>query len=145
MNWLEGCAFNTGGPRSRSRTEVLSATVLGADDGAIHCPRVLRVGLDFGDRDPLACVRELLTACGYGDEVEARAAITLPAEPCICRPDPASRPPDVGPLEPREALRQALLLGLCTPWLYDPGRPLLWTRTSLTRRLELLDGRGSYA
>ena len=61
----QGYLFNTGGPRSRSRTEVLSASVLGRDDGAIQCPRVLRVGLDFGDRDPLACVRELLAACGY--------------------------------------------------------------------------------
>lgn len=141
----QGYLFNTGGPRSRSRTEVLSASVLGRDDGAIQCPRVLRVGLDFGDRDPLACVRELLAACGYTDEVEARSAIALPAEPCICRPDQTLRPADIGTLEPLEALRQALLLGLCTPWLYDPGRPLLWTRASLTRRLELFDGRGFYA
>src|SRR5205085_11648706 len=36
---------NSGGPMSRRRTERLSATVLGRDDGAIRCPRVLRVGL----------------------------------------------------------------------------------------------------
>lgn len=137
--------FNSGGPRSRSRSEGLSASVLGADDGAINCPRVLRVGLDFGQRNPLVCVRELLSACGFPDEVAARAAIVLPVEPCICRPDPAPQPAKFASLEPLEALRQALLLGICTPWMYDPNRPVLWTRASLTRCLELFDGRGFYA
>lgn len=147
MNSVDSSAWwvNSGGPRSRSRSEGLSASVLGADDGAINCPRVLRVGLDFGSHDPLVCVQELLSACGFLDEVEARAAIVLPVEPCICRPDPAPRPAEVGSLEPLVALRQALLLGICTPWMYDPGRPVLWTRTSLTRCLELFDGRGFYA
>jgi hypothetical protein len=44
-----------------------------------------------------------------------------------------------------DALYQALVLGLCTAWCYDPRRPVLWTRTSLTRQLELFDGRGFYA
>jgi hypothetical protein len=38
-----------------------------------------------------------------------------------------------------------MVLGLCTPFRYDPGRPLLWTRTSLTRRLELFSGQEFYA
>jgi len=40
-------------------------------------------------------------------------------------------------------LEQALLLGLCTAYQYDPPVPLLWTRASLTRRVELYDLRGS--
>ena len=93
----------------------------------------------------MACVRRLLKACGFADEREARAALVLPVEPCLCRPDPAAQAPHVGTLAPMDALYQALVLGLCTPCYYDPGRPLLWTRTSLTRRLELFDGRGFYA
>ena len=33
---------NSGGPMSRSRRERLTATVLGQDEGAVRCPRVLR-------------------------------------------------------------------------------------------------------
>jgi hypothetical protein len=136
---------NSGGPMSRGRTERLSATVLGRDKGAVRCPRVLRVGLEFGRRNPLNCVRDLLKACGFADEREARDALALPEEPCICRPDPAPSPAPVGSLLAIDALYQALVLGLCTAWCYDPKRPVLWTRASLTRQLELFDGRGFYA
>ena len=136
---------NSGGPSSRRRTERLSATLLGRDDDEMRCPRVLRVGLDFGRRSPLACVRELLKSCGFADEGEARAAMTLPIEPRICRPDPLPTPPPVASLPAADALYQALVLGLCTSWSYDPGRPVLWTRASLTRQLELFDGSGFYA
>ena len=137
--------MNSGGPMSRTRIECLSATVLGRDDGAIRCPRVLRVGLDFGGRNPLTCVRDLLASCGFSDEHEARHRIVLPHEPCLCRPDRSPRPVPIETLGADAALYQALVLGLCTPWRYDPGRPVLWTRTSLTRQLELFDGRGFYA
>ncbi len=136
---------NSGGPRSRSRTERLAATVLGDEAGPIRCPRVLRVGLDFGGGDPLAIIRDLLWNCGFDDEAEARAAVALPATPCICRPDALVPPRSITALEPDEALYQALVLGLCTPWRYDPGRPVLWTRTSLARRLELFSGQEFYA
>lgn len=136
---------NSGGPMSRRRTERLSATVLGRDDGAIRCPRVMRVGLDFGGQNPLTLVRDLLATCGFSDEQEARSAIALPLEPCLCRADTAPRPVPIETLDADAALYQALVLGLCTPWRYDPGRPVLWTRTSLTRHLELFDGGGFYA
>jgi hypothetical protein len=140
-----GRLMNSGGPRSRTRIERLSATVLGRDDGAIRCPRVLRVGLDFGGRNPLTWVRDLLASCGFSDEHEARHGIVLPHQPCLCRPDRSPRPVPIETLAADAALYQALVLGLCTPWRYDPGRPLLWTRTSLTRQLELFDGGGFYA
>lgn len=136
---------NMGGPCSRSRVERLSATVLGQDDGPIRCPRVLRVGLDFGSADPLAVVRDLVRACGFDDEEDARRAVALPASRCICRADTLVQPTSVTALEPDAALYQALVLGLCTAWQYDPGRPVLWTRTSLTRRLELFSGQEFYA
>jgi hypothetical protein len=136
---------NSGGPSSRRRSERLAGTVLGTDDGAVRCPRVLRIGLDFGTRSPLACVHALLKTCGFADEREARDALVLLAEPCICRPDPAPTPLPVMSLPAGDALYQALVLGLCTAWCYDPRRPVLWTRASLTRQLELFDGGGFYA
>ena len=69
----------------------------------------------------------------------------LPPLPCICRVDESLRPAPIGSMEPDDALFQAIVLGLCTPWRYDPGRPVLWTRTSLTRQLELFDAGGFYA
>ena len=136
---------NSGGPRSRSRTERLTSSVLGQDDGPIRCRRLLRVGLDFGSDDPLDVARNLLHDCGFESIEDARRAITLPPLPCICRVDELARPPSVASIAPDEALFQAVVLGLCTPWRYDPGRPLLWTRTSLTRRLELFSGQEFYA
>jgi hypothetical protein len=135
---------NSGGPMSRGRKERISATLLGNDEGAVRCPRVLRVGLDFGRRSPLKYVRELLKACGFSDEHEARHALALPQEPCVCRPNPVPKPAPVTSLIATDALYQALVLGLCTAWCYDPQRPMLWTRASLTRQLELFDGRGFY-
>ena len=136
---------NSGGPRSRSRTQRLTTTVLGDEAGPIRCPSVLRVGLDFGDADPLAIIRDLLRNCGFDDEAEARAAVALPPAPCICRADAFVPAKPITALEPDAALYQALVLGLCTPWRYDPERPVLWTRTSLTRRLELFSGQEFYA
>jgi len=140
-----GRLANSGGPMSRQRTERLFTTVLGQDKGAVRCPRVLRVGLDFGRRSPLGAVLDLLKQCGFADEREARAAIALPIEACLCRIDPVPLRVPVVTLSPADALYQALVLGLSTPWLYDPARPVLWTRASLTRQLELFDGRGFYA
>jgi len=145
--WDEGLyerLANSGGPMSRGRKERISSTLLGNDEGAVRCPRMLRVGLDFGRRSPLKYVRELLKACGFSDEQEARHTLALPQEPCVCRPNPVPAPAPVTSLVAADALYQALVLGLCTAWCYDPQRPVLWTRASLTRQLELFDGRGFY-
>ena len=136
---------NSGGPRSRSRTERLTSTLLGTGDGPIRCPRVLLVGLDFGAADPLTPVHDLLRACGFDDGEEAKRAMALPARACICRPEALPQPRPVLSLPPDAALFQAIVLGLCTPWRYDPERPVLWTRTSLTRHLELFSGQEFYA
>jgi len=136
---------NMGGPRSRGRSQRVTATVLGDEEGPIRCSRLLRVGLNFGRKSPLNVVRDLIRACGFDDEEDARRAIVLPPLPCICRVDESLRPKPIASMEPDDALFQAMVLGLCTPWRYDPGRPMLWTRTSLTRRLELFSGQGFYA
>jgi len=136
---------NMGGPMSRTRREHLSATVLGRDDGGISCPRIRRVGLNFGDQDPLVAIRELLADAGLSDPEDLRAFVDIPAGPLICRPDPTPRRLTVKRhIRQRGILRHVLILGLSTPYLYDPARPVLLTRASLTRCLELFDGEGYY-
>lgn len=141
--WLYDC--NTGGPRSRSRSEEVRSTVLGDEGGPIWCPRVVRVSVAYGRRSPLTWVQAWLRTCGYADEQEARTQVPLPPRSCICQPDRSPQPADAETLEASEGLYFALILGLCTSTYYDPSRPLLWTRTSLTRSLVLYDGGGFYA
>jgi hypothetical protein len=136
---------NSGGPMSRTRSDRLFATVLDSSDGEIRCPRVLRIGLDFDGREPVSWARELLDQCGFESEYAARAAVDVPSARYICRPDSSPSPAHVDALTPDAALYQTIMLGLCTAWCYDPLRPVLWTRASLTRRLELFEAEGFYA
>lgn len=136
---------NSGGPRSRTRTERLYATVLGADDGCIRVPRVRRLGLAFGKADPVDTMWALLAREGFRDPEELRDRYGLPAEPMICRVVTAGEPIEVDRRPAREVLEVALWLGLCTAWMFDPARPVLWTRASLLRRLEVFAGEGFYA
>lgn len=137
--------FNSGGPRSRSRSERLSATVLGRDDGAIRCPRVVPLALDFGGADPVRTLHAMLAEAGIEGPEALRALLRPRAAPAICRPNDRLSRVRVATARPALVLRKALMLGLCTPWLYDPSRPVLWTRASLERRLELFVGEGFYA
>jgi hypothetical protein len=138
---------NTGGPGSRTRTEHIKSSLLGQDDGAIRCPKIIRLGLKFKPRtDPLNVLGKLLKAEGYSSPEDLRDEFVIPAGRLICRPckDESIRI-DVATCDPRLALEQALLLGLCTAQLFDPSRPVLWTGTSVTRALELFDPAGFYA
>ena len=138
---------NVGGPMSRTRSEHIVSTLLGRDLGPIRCPRSLRLGLSFPSRaDPVKAIVTLLQSNGFGSAEDLRDEFAVPEGRLICRPlDPkASRLAVRGGPE-REILEQALLLGLCTAQLFDPGRPVLWTQASLTRGLELFDPAGFYA
>ena len=132
-------------PRSRTRTQHIRATVLGAGDGPLSCPLVIRVALDFGKRDPLVAVEALLRRARIREPEALRERFALPAEPCICREWREPVPLSVAEASRDEVLAQVLLLALCTPHHFDPRRPVLLTRASLTRRLELFAGRGFYA
>jgi hypothetical protein len=73
-----------------------------------------------------------------------RDDITIPEKPYICRP--TNQPAPCSLSAPRaEIFRHALMLGLCTSQLYDPSRPVIWTRNSLTRVVDLFDPEGFYA
>ena len=136
---------NTGGPRSRTRRERLRATVLGRRAGTIRCPCSTVLALDFEGADPLKTVNGLLAEAGIAGPEALKTILRPPETPAICRPNASIAGLKVASAELERVLETALLLGLCTPWLYDPSRPVLWTRASLERRLELFDGEGFYA
>ena len=144
-NWKRSQYCNAGGPMSRSRREVLFASVLGGGKSrAVSCPRVMPLALDFEEADPVETLYALLAARGLESPEALRAAIRLRPTPAICRPGESLRRIKVATAKPGLVLRKALMLGLCTPYLYDPSRPVIWTRTSLQRRLQLFDGEGFY-
>jgi hypothetical protein len=140
-----GVLFNSGGPRSRTRTERLQSTVLGASDGCIRSPQVRRIGLAFGDADPVETAWRLLEAEGLHDPEDLRRLFPLPQAPLLCRADAELRPAHISRRSRRKALEDLLWLGLCTAWMFDPARPVLWTSASLARRLQVFEGRGFYA
>ncbi|HEY0840188.1 MAG TPA: hypothetical protein VGD74_08380 [Vulgatibacter sp.] len=144
-----GHQCNTGGPSSRTRTERLSATVLGDSSRRLRLPRRLTVGLLFPQlpEDPVEAVRSLLRRAGYGSVEQARRALAaeLPMTRMAAMPwDGAPRFNAMYAEDKKGALVQALILGLCTANLYDPSRPVIWTHASLKRRLELFDLGGFY-
>ena len=136
---------NTGGPMSRVRKEHLASTLLGRNDGLIDCPSVVRVALDFGADDPVEVMRQLLAEEGYGSAEDLKSDFEYPSDRLIRRRWNPHKAATVCSLARRSLLRDTLILGLCTEQLYDPARPVLWTRKSLTRPVELFDPRGFYA
>ena len=145
--WAEepgGYRCNTGGPMSRTRREPLRASVLGTRKDGMHCPRALTVGLDFGGTDPLLFMEQLLGECGFASAEEAAGKLLPDIGPCICRPSDSVKVLEVRSAPPMEVLRGALILGHATHYFFDPARPLLWTRTSLGRRLQLYRGTRFY-
>jgi len=137
---------NSGGPMSRRRTEHVLASVLRDDESSIRLPRVVRAALHFGGRDPLDAVLECLARAGLDDAEALRERFDVPRMPLLGRVVPnATWGVSVAAASGDAVLRHALILGLCTAWQYDPSRPVLWTRASLTRRVELYEPQGFYA
>lgn len=139
--------FNTGGPHSRTRTEAIKSSLLGRQDGFIHCPMVIRLGLKFEDNSSrVSTIDQLLHEEGYLSPEDLRDKYDICLERLIAYPvrDDCYRL-DVARANRSDVLRQALMLGLCTANMYDPARPVLWTDASLGRALALYDPAGFYA
>lgn len=140
---------NSGGPRSRTRKEQLVSSVLGHDGRHVRCPLRRRVGIEFPEgQDPVNLIRERCLMAGFRSPEEARQSLAdrLPTQPMVAvewagTPEVAVE----GPTDLEALVVESLILGLCTASLYDPERPVIWTRASLTRRLELFDLGGFYA
>lgn len=132
-----------GGPPPRMRRERIKSSLLGKDDGEIRCPRVLRVGfVTDKDDDPFEFLQELLVDEGYDSLEDLKASISIPGKRYICRP--FLHPECRLDASPKEVFRHALILGLCTAQMFDPERPVIWTRSSLSRVVELFEPAGFY-
>ena len=140
-----GQRCNAGAPMGRMRSQPISSSILGTGANGYGCPLVISVGIDFGKRDPLNTILKLLEKKRIHDPEALRERYELPAEPCICAEWREPKPLRLAAATVDELLVQVLLLGLCTAQYFDPQRPLLLTRASLTRRLQLYAGRGFYA
>lgn len=137
---------NSGGPSSRTRTELVPSELLGKQTGHIQCPRVRRLGLGFGERPPVTFMEGLLRSAGLLRAEQLRTRFVIPTASLLAMPAPANVPRlEVGTAPLDEVLEQALLLGLCTRHVYNPARPVLWTFASLTRGLDLFESAGFYA
>ena len=131
------------GPPSRSRRERITSSLLGRDDGEIRCPKVISIGFDIRPgEDALERLHALLVDEGYERLEELRHRIQIPDRPYMCQPSTQAGCSLDAPAA--EVLRQALMLGLCTAQLFDPARPVIWTRSSLTRVVDLFDLQGFY-
>lgn len=134
-----------GHPPTRHRREHICSSLLGKDDGEIRCPRIIRIGFALAvSQDPLEILEGILAEEGYGSPEDLRQVVPIPGKTYICRPD-KSTPQCTLHSSRGEILKNALMLGLCTAQLYDPARPVIWTRNSLTRAFELFDPEGFYA
>ena len=137
---------NSGGPMSRTRKERIRSTLLGNDDGLVRCPRIVRVGIEFPNADPVEVLTGILNGEGYASPEDLRGELEIPDHALIARPyTERTGVVDARYDARRDVLWNALVLGLCTAQVYDPSRPVLWTQASLTRRLELFDPAGFYA
>ena len=127
----------------RTRVEHIYSSLLDKNHGEIRCPRIIRLGFYLPGDDLLDYLNDLIVAEGYSSSEDLRDDITIPEKRYICRPTKERAPCSLN--APRtEVLRHALMLGLCTSQLYDPSRPVIWTRNSLTRVVDLFDPEGFY-
>lgn len=134
---------NTGGPSSRTRQQAVSSSILGAENGGI--PLTTQIALDFQDFDPLQVVFGILERCSIDEPEQLKQRYPMLNEACICREFAAPHPLQIKRASDDEILLQVLWLGLSTRNYYDPSRPVLLTRASLTRQLEYFCGEGFYA
>ena len=138
---------NIGGPMSRTRKQQVASSLLGAGTGHhIRCPLHRSLGLQFDEgASAVAALESLMRSVGLNDPASLRELFTLPDFPLMARPASGGTSclcATAG--EPPRVLEQALWLGLCSPYLFDPGRPVVWTESSLRRRVELFEPAGFY-
>jgi MoxR-like ATPase len=134
----------------------IASTLLGDGNGSIRCPRIRTLGLDFGPeyvhrpnglyyRDPVEIVYAALERCGYSSVEELRSDYDLPLGPKMAVASTRYAKTNIESLSDSELLEEALLLGLCTNYVYDPSRPVVWTIASLSRFLDIYELGSFYA
>lgn len=86
-----------------------------------------------------------MRSVGIGSSEDLRSKFDLPQFPMMASPaDENAARVCIVTGDPMDVLEQALWLGLCSPFLFDPSRPLVWTETSLRRRIALFEPAGFY-
>lgn len=137
---------NTGGPMSRTRKQNVQSTLLGHEQACVCCPMRRSLGLSFAKGESaLDVMNALLRSIGMDGPDKLRSLFALPPKPLMARPLAGNQLrlcTVTG--EPMQVLEQALWLGLCSSFLFDPERPLIWTEKSLRRGLELFEPEGFY-
>ena len=153
-----GGFHNTGGPRSRTRTEKIDASLFpdrgsqlsDPDDGGHLGAR--RVGGLWAVFDETGSLRdaalEAVSKRGFTNPDEAFAKLDgIPRVRLHCRRASGeySREGAVLPGDDAlEFLRTALVLGKCCRGLYDPERPVILTEKRLQERFDLYEIRESF-
>ncbi len=141
--------MNMGSPMTRRHEEQISGSLYGRpggyDDNSAKLACSLTIGLHFEpDDDPVEIVRKLMKSEGFSSQEELKQSFSIPANPMICVVAELPKKMQIS-FKQNNFLLNALILGLCTATHYDPERPVIWTRTSLTRQLKLFTLGGFYA
>ncbi len=141
---------NMGSPRTRRASERIVGSLLGEPGrgGGAKLSNVMTIGLKFEDgADPVKATYEILHSAGLGSPEDLRCFTSVPEEPMVCVPSDRIVPTAHDKRLDKDFpfLTTALILGLCTATFYDPARPVIWTQTSLTRKVRLFSLGGFYA
>ena len=141
---------NMGSPGTRRESERIIGALLGEPGrgGGAKLSSVMTVALKFEDgSDPVEATYEILQRAGLDSPEDLRCYTAVPEGPMICIPSDRVVPTvhDKRLKKDFPFLTSALILGLCTATFYDPARPVIWTQTSLTRKIRLFSPGGYYA
>ena len=143
---------NTGGPMSRTRKERIQSEMLGNATLEIGWPQEHFVYLDHtGHKNVFERIDHCLGQLGFAGPEEASAGLGgMPGVSMHCRRLKSSVNParsdngNANSQSPEESLRVALILGRCSEILYDPDKPVIWTRGRLVRPVRLYHAENFY-
>lgn len=108
---------------------------------------VITVGLFFeNNKDLFDYIWKIMNDFGYKNPDELRSSLKIPQKRLICMDLRRDKKIETAlkKLKKEEILRNALILGLCSKYFYDPDRPVIWTSSSLKRIVSLYDIGGFY-
>jgi hypothetical protein len=134
---------NSGAPMGRMLRRPFHSDLYWGDDGFQAVQKIMRVAIRFHHTQcPVEYMHGLLEKYGYDTPEDLREAFDHPQKRLMASPYLLECGCAWAHHQP--ALRNALILGLSTNSIYDPSRPVVWTRASLSRSLELVDTAGFY-
>lgn len=151
--WLEGMPswaerlYNTGSPMSRRRRERLHSSLLDNCEKKLRWPRQAVFMLRISPAcDPVDYAYQLLEKNAYQTLQQALEAYgDLPVGLHYCHTwQPPKMDSGPQPVDLRDELRTALILGMCGRNFYAPDRPVIWTEKRLKRAVALYRPGGFY-